>query len=192
MLEQWQVRAVFDLIGEQASRCPELVRRIAAGGHLIASHSYSHPFPIGPIRWIADQLEPTDRVIGEALGVSGYHSRYFRPPNGLLTPALHKAMRLRELRLLPVTFYAGDAEHGPATADQVLEKMLARLRRDEGGIIVLHDRRSRPFGLGEGDTASPRSGGNRTWVPGAVDTLLTMLQAEGFQFTIDCLEQMRV
>ncbi len=191
VLQRQQVRACFDLIGVQASRCPQLVRRIAAEGHLIANHSYTHPFPVGNIRWIPEQIDPTERAIGEALGITGYHSRFFRPPNGFLTPAMREAMRQRELRLLPITFYAGDAEHGPATSRRVLAKMLARLRRDEGGIIVLHDRRCRPFGLGEGDTASPHSGGNRGWVPGAVDTLLAMLQPEGFHFDIESLERMQ-
>ena len=193
VLRQHRVRACFDLIGEQASRCPDLVRRIAAGGHLIANHSYTHPFPVGLIRWIPDQIDPTDRVIGEALGVNEYHSRYFRPPNGLLTPTLHDAMRRRALRLLPVTFYVHDTEAGPATAQHVLAKILAHLRRDEGGILVLHDRRSRrPFDPGEGETTSPSNGLNRTWVPGAVDTLLATLQPEGFHFDIELLERMRV
>lgn len=36
------VRATFFILGWVAERCPRLVRRIASGGHEIASHGYSH------------------------------------------------------------------------------------------------------------------------------------------------------
>ena len=191
VLQHRQVRACFDLVGEQVAGCPELVRRIAADGHLIANHSFSHPFPIGRIRWITEQIKPTERAIGEALQVSDYRSRFLRPPNGLLTPSLRDALRQCELRPLPVTCYLGDDKHGPATADRVLAKLLACLRRDDGGIVVLHDGRCRPFGQGAGDTESLHSGGNRSWVPEAVETLLTTLHPEGFRFDIEPLARIR-
>ena len=143
VLQHHQARACFDPIGEQVARCPAIVRRIAAEGHLIANHSFTHPVPIGWIRWLPEQIDPTDRALGEVLGVSGYHSRFFRPPHGMLTPALHAAMRQRELRLLPVTYFVHDTAYGPATAHRVLKRLLAGLRRDEGGVIVLHDGRCR-------------------------------------------------
>ena len=37
------VRATFFLIGKPASEHPELVRRIAADGHTIGHHTWSHP-----------------------------------------------------------------------------------------------------------------------------------------------------
>ncbi|WP_305046471.1 XrtA system polysaccharide deacetylase [Geoalkalibacter sp.] len=36
------VRATFFILGWVAERCPDLVRRIAAGGHEIASHGFGH------------------------------------------------------------------------------------------------------------------------------------------------------
>ncbi len=38
-----QVRATFFLLGSRAEAQPELVRRIAAAGHMIGNHSWSHP-----------------------------------------------------------------------------------------------------------------------------------------------------
>jgi len=191
VLRGHQVRACFNPIGENVADGPALVRRMAEEGHLLGNHTYTHPFPLGIIRWLPAQIDPTDLAIGEALGIPEYRSRFFRPPNGLLTPALHEAMRQRALRLLPVTCYIHDTAHGPATAHRVVEKLLAALRRNEGGIIVLHDGRCRrPLGL-NGNPASPRSGANRTWVPGAVETLISTLQPEGFQFDIEAFVRMQ-
>jgi polysaccharide deacetylase family protein (PEP-CTERM system associated) len=43
LLDRHQVRGTFFVLGWVAKRSPGLVRRIAAGGHEIASHTWSHP-----------------------------------------------------------------------------------------------------------------------------------------------------
>ena len=189
VLRHHQVRACFDPIGVQVERCPELVRRIAQAGHLMANHSFTHPFPIAPIRWLSAEIDPTERAIGQALGIAGYASRFFRPPQGILTPSLRAAMRQRDLRVLPVSFFIHDTIYSPATAHRLLAGLLAGLRRDAGGIIVLHDDRcTRPLSA-IGDPDSPHSAANRTWVPGVVDALISTLRPEGFHFGIDALER---
>jgi polysaccharide deacetylase family protein (PEP-CTERM system associated) len=42
LLDEAGVKATFFVLGWVAARCPELVRRIAAAGHEIASHGYGH------------------------------------------------------------------------------------------------------------------------------------------------------
>jgi peptidoglycan/xylan/chitin deacetylase (PgdA/CDA1 family) len=46
VLERAGVRATFFLVGELCEKNPELVRAIAAGGHELGNHGYTHrPFP---------------------------------------------------------------------------------------------------------------------------------------------------
>lgn len=42
LLDERSVQATFFVLGWVAERCPELVRRIAAAGHEVASHGYNH------------------------------------------------------------------------------------------------------------------------------------------------------
>lgn len=42
LLDEREVKATFFILGWVAERCPGLVRRIAAGGHEVASHGYGH------------------------------------------------------------------------------------------------------------------------------------------------------
>jgi polysaccharide deacetylase family protein (PEP-CTERM system associated) len=42
LLAQWEVRATFFVVGSVAEAIPELVPEIAAAGHEVASHGYSH------------------------------------------------------------------------------------------------------------------------------------------------------
>src|ERR1700744_982663 len=56
------VRATFFLIGKSASERPDLVRRIAAEGHTIGTHSWTHPD--------LAQLKPEDAVAQINDGIS--------------------------------------------------------------------------------------------------------------------------
>jgi polysaccharide deacetylase family protein (PEP-CTERM system associated) len=42
LLAEFSVKSTFFILGWVAERCPELVKRIAAGGHEVASHGYGH------------------------------------------------------------------------------------------------------------------------------------------------------
>src|SRR5204863_8624195 len=42
LLKDQRVTATFFVIGRWAARYPELVRRIAAEGHLVGNHTFSH------------------------------------------------------------------------------------------------------------------------------------------------------
>ena len=44
ILERYQARATFFMIGDAAQRHPDLVRQVAQGGHAIGNHSWDHPF----------------------------------------------------------------------------------------------------------------------------------------------------
>src|SRR5690349_436064 len=42
ILAQHGARATFFMVGEAATKYPDLVREVAAGGHAIANHSWNH------------------------------------------------------------------------------------------------------------------------------------------------------
>ena len=74
------VRGTFFVLGWVADRCPALVRRIAAAGHEIASHGYSHRFVYDQDR--AEFLEDVRRTRGILEDISGapvvgYRAPYF-------------------------------------------------------------------------------------------------------------------
>jgi polysaccharide deacetylase family protein (PEP-CTERM system associated) len=77
ILDEFEVRATFFVLGWVAERCPRLVRNIAERGHEIACHGYGHElvYHIGPekfrkdVRMAKDVLED---IIGEK--VLGYRA----------------------------------------------------------------------------------------------------------------------
>ena len=81
VLKAFAVPATIFVTGEWADTNPDLVGRMAAEGHLVANHSYSHPdFRTISDAEVADQLARADAAISSRTGRST--KPYFRPPYG--------------------------------------------------------------------------------------------------------------
>ncbi len=80
LLEQHHARATFFVLGMVAERYPQLVRRIAAHGHEIASHGYAHlrVYDLSPTEFANDTCRCRDLlqdIIGQR--ISGYRAPEF-------------------------------------------------------------------------------------------------------------------
>ena len=80
LLDQAGVRATFFVLGWQAERTPHLVPRLAARGHEIASHGYSHRFVYqqGPEQF-RSELRRSKQLLEHQSGspVIGYRAPFF-------------------------------------------------------------------------------------------------------------------
>jgi peptidoglycan-N-acetylglucosamine deacetylase len=138
LLAARRVRATFFLVGERAARAPDMVRAIAAAGHEVGSHGWSHRslWLCGPAR--------TDREIGRAhstLGeMTGRAPALFRPPWGMVNAALFRALRRHGQRCV---FWSIQPEGlRPATATVQVARVLRRAH--PGAIVDLHDAEGTP------------------------------------------------
>ena len=127
------VTATFFLIGERAARAPEMVQRIAAEGHDLGNHTWSHRslWSLGP-RATAREIRGGHAAIAEA---SGRAPAFFRPPWGKTNLAMFPV--LRDLGT-PCVFWSVQTEGRQAVppAEQ-LQRASARVR--PGAIFDLHD-----------------------------------------------------
>jgi polysaccharide deacetylase family protein (PEP-CTERM system associated) len=78
ILEARKARATFFVLGWVAERCPDLVRRIAAAGHEVASHGYGHEhvYSLQPSEFRSDVL----RSKGYLEDLTGTAVRGYRAP----------------------------------------------------------------------------------------------------------------
>ena len=140
-LESECVRATFFLIGRNAEGSPETVRKIAAAGHTIGHHTWSHR----QLDQIAEPkaLDEIDR--GVAADEKALHSEekrtpstpFFRFPGFASTPALLASLQSRGISVFGADLWASDWE--PMTPDRQLHVLTARLEKARKGIILLHD-----------------------------------------------------
>jgi peptidoglycan-N-acetylglucosamine deacetylase len=84
LLDRYEARATFFLIGRFARECPGLVKEISARGHVIGNHTETHRnlFWLTPAQ-ISAELQKCQAVIANTLGAP---PRCFRPPFGMRNP----------------------------------------------------------------------------------------------------------
>ena len=154
------VSATFFLIGERAVREGAVVRRIAAAGHDLGNHTWSHRslWLSGP-RETARQVRQGHDAIAQAAGAP---PRYFRPPWGMTNLAL---FALLPGLGTPCVFWTVQTE-GRYPARPALQVERARRRVAPGTIFDLHDA-----------DGVPGAGGRLVQ---ALPAMLAMLQAEGY------------
>jgi peptidoglycan/xylan/chitin deacetylase (PgdA/CDA1 family) len=128
-------RATFFVLGRQAERHPELVRRIVADGHQLASHGYDHGILIfRGAGHVEAQLRRAERAAEAAAG-AGAMSRVFRAPHGFRGPATALGARRAGYRIAAWSRGVFDsAEPGPAAIARRTARAL-----EPGAIILLHD-----------------------------------------------------
>lgn len=118
-----RVKAMFFVSGDWASEHPELVQKLAAGGHIIGNHTYSHP----------DLLELTDDEIRDEIG-RGVRSEWLRPPRGRYNARVRRVARELGYRICYWTIDSNDWQGVPAA--QITRKVLAELH--PGAVVLLH------------------------------------------------------
>ncbi len=130
-----RVRATFFMPGERIDLRPDLARRILAEGHEVGSHSYGHH----NARLVGSRLAIDDMLAGVARTKAlGGTELLFRPPYGKVTTLQVLRGYLAGLRFAYWTVDPRDTGDEWASVEEVT----ARLSRDGGGIILLHDSRN--------------------------------------------------
>lgn len=128
-------KAVFFIVGAKAERHPELVREIAARGHQIGNHTYSHsPYAnfLGA-KHLRREIETADKAIAAACGI---RPALFRPPLGISTHFMRRVLLATGHKAMGWSIRSLDTRRGPRQA--VLDRIVRRLR--PGNIVLLHDR----------------------------------------------------
>jgi cellulose synthase/poly-beta-1,6-N-acetylglucosamine synthase-like glycosyltransferase/peptidoglycan/xylan/chitin deacetylase (PgdA/CDA1 family) len=167
VLRREHVPGTFFLLGSQALRYPDLVRRELREGHEIGNHSFRHPDltnqPLWEQRW---QLAQQELAL---VGVTGRTTSLMRPPYSFSADSVdNKYWQLIQ-----------DAHsHGYVTVladvdardwerpgvDAIVRNGIPKDGR--GAVVLLHD-----------------AGGDRSQTVAALGTLIERLRAEGYRFT---------
>jgi peptidoglycan/xylan/chitin deacetylase (PgdA/CDA1 family) len=147
------VPATFFVLGENARRWPEAMRRIEAEGHRIANHGMDHD-----ILMFASEAEALAQVMeaDAALREAGVRdpAPLFRAPHGWLSPAAHRAISRQGYRITGWTKGVWD------TANPGVETIISRTSEvmAPGSIMLLHDGWSGPSREDRSQTAAALAG----------------------------------
>ncbi len=168
VLARYGARATFFVVGERAEAHPELVRAIAAGGHVLGSHTQTHAlsFHAAGVRNARDEVRRGADAIAR---IVGRRPRLFRPPQGVRTPFLRDALRgLRGDDVVTcVTWTARGLDATSTRSDAIVARLEPHV--EHGAILALHD------GAGLHGTT------DRTPTIEALERLLVVAKARGLR-----------
>jgi peptidoglycan/xylan/chitin deacetylase (PgdA/CDA1 family) len=130
VLEAHGAKATYFLIGEQVEKRPHLVRRIVAGGHEVANHSYSHEMMIGrSASWYEAEIARTHDLL---INAGAPAPRLFRPPYGKKLWGLPAALQRRGYRMIMIDVEEPETDDPGAYAAQLVREV------KPGSIILMH------------------------------------------------------
>lgn len=129
--------AAFFVVGHMLESAPDIVRRMAAEGHIVGNHTFHHPdmSSISSQSAFQQELDSLAALYRETTGQE--LSRFYRPPQGKysvdnLKQAQALGYRTVFWSLAYVDWYADDQP----TPEQAYAKLLPRIH--DGAIVLLH------------------------------------------------------
>lgn len=128
ILDLYEARATFFMVGQNAERYPHLVEEIIRRGHAVGNHTHHHLQGI--------RLSAEDYAADVALAARHIPSRLFRPPHGWLNKAQARRLRAEGYDIVMYDLVTRDYSRHLSAADVV--KNVKRFTRP-GSIIVFHD-----------------------------------------------------
>lgn len=159
ILDRYQIKATFFVIGRNVEKYPKTARSILSKGHELGNHSYSHTRMIFKLpSFIRSEIEKTDWLLNK-LGVT--QDILFRPPHGrklLVLPYIIAKMHKKN-----IMWSVDSADYQVLNPETIRNNVLEYVR--SGSIILLHD--------GEGD---------RSQTVIATEMLIKDMKEKGYEF----------
>ena len=161
VLARHEARATFFQVGQDVERYPELTGRTAGEGHAVGNHSWSHPdlSQLSAAQGI-DELTRTTALLADLLG---HAPTLFRPPYGRIGPTTRTDAAT--VGLDTVLWDVSPEDWSCPGVDAIVSRVLDRV--DDGAIVLFHD-----------------GGGDRSQTVAALDEILSVLSARGFDFPV--------
>ena len=137
VLKAHRIPAAFFLVGNYMERNPELVRRMAAEGHIVGNHTMHHPEmsklsdPAAFAKELQDLENLYQQITGEEL------KKYYRPPQGIFSEEnLNMAKNLGYKTVFWSLAYVDWNNDAQPSEEEAFAKLLPRTHN--GAVVLLH------------------------------------------------------
>lgn len=159
LLEQYDAKGTFFIVGDQAEKNPEIVLRMYEEGHELANHTYTHPYSRN-VSKIMKEIKQTNDTI---YSITGYTPTLFRPVEGHYTDAMIEEIVKDGYKVVMWSWHQDTEDWKNPGVNKIVNTVLKGT--NEGDVILFHD-----------------GGGNRTQTVKALEKILPELQKQGYQF----------
>lgn len=166
VLNKYNVKATFFMIGEHVLRYPDIARRVALEGHEIGNHTFDHHVLVyyKPEELI-EEIKKAEKVIQET---TGEKTILFRPPKAWILPS-EKAI-INKLGYKTILWSLNSKDWVNFDDKYIVRYLVHHIK--PGDIILFHD---------SGGVFNTE-GGNRKETIKAVERLIEKLRERGYRF----------
>ena len=159
-LEQHCTKAIFFAIGKHATYYPQVLKEVAAKGHTIGSHTWSHPKDLGKMTLEKGKEEIEMGISAVRRAVGDQSAAFIRFPSLKHPTELVKYAGERNIGIWSTDIDSFDFKF-TKKSDKLVPTIMAKLAKRGKGILLMHDFQK--------STA------------GAIPELLTQLKAGGYK-----------
>jgi peptidoglycan-N-acetylglucosamine deacetylase len=159
LLEKYNAKATFFVVGSQAHQNPEIILRMYEEGHELAIHTYTHPLKTS-IPNLMEEIKQTHETI---FGISGYSPTLFRPVEGQYTDAMIDAVAKEGYKVVMWSWHLDTLDWKNPGVNNIVDTVLKGVQG--GNIVLFHD-----------------GGGKRDQTVKALETILPELEKQGYKF----------
>ncbi|MFB7156476.1 MULTISPECIES: polysaccharide deacetylase family protein [unclassified Lysinibacillus] len=159
LLEKYDAKATFFIIGKNAEKYPDLVLRSYSEGHELANHTYSHPFKAS-VAELQAQLRKTKAII---YGITGFAPILFRPVGGYYNDQMINAAVKDGYKVVMWSWHQDTQDWKQPGVNKIVQKVMNGSK--PGDVILFHD-----------------GGGDRTQTIKALEEILPELKKQGYTF----------
>ena len=133
LLEKYNVKGTFFIVGSNAGKYPDIIRAEIEGGHEVGNHTFYHScLSKCSDDEIRDEIAQTEDSLME---IAGYQPRLFRPPEGAYSNRVIEIASNMDYSIILWTIDTRD--WAKASTAQIVSNVNANVR--EGSIILFHD-----------------------------------------------------
>ena len=136
-LKKHHAPAAFFVVGHMIESAPDIVRRMAAEGHVVGNHTFHHPdmSAISQQAAFQKELDSLAELYRQTTGKP--LSRFYRPPQGKYSEEnLKQAQALGYKTVFWSLAYVDWNTDSQPTAEQAYAKLLPRIH--DGAVVLLH------------------------------------------------------
>ena len=148
ILDRHCIKATFFLVGIYAKAHPDLVREIARRGHVIGTHTFTHPDNLRRLSLKAAKSQITRGFAAarDALADAPLKDRqalapFFRFPGLNDNKVLIAWLGRQDIAIMSCSFGADDWK--PISSNQIYKRGLSAIEAEGRGILILHDTKPR-------------------------------------------------
>ncbi len=147
ILDKYDIKATFFVLGCNAKSHPDIVKRAYDSGHYIANHGYSHKYSkiYKNTSTVLEEYNKTEDAIRVAIGNPEYSSNLFRFPGGSYGGPYEKVKKKakKELNKQGIAYLDWNTLTYDAEGADTKEEIMSNLKETMNGwnnvVILMHD-----------------------------------------------------